>query len=281
MPRSATKFNSSKASNPYRLTHPHPYKYFGIAAPSGNQRRQHSNHTHSQIHDIDRSPPTSQVPVEHFTSTITQAICDQDGVRYLSASGELVKRTLAIPSSDLFRSFTSISSVLVINRHLSKAYGMYLHSGDRPFPTHGYDLDLDQDVEGVFREPDIIPFPPDIFEAHWGGKSIALSGDFGNSVIIHPEHEFRGAKWRLYPLTNQITSPITMGTVFYIGNPTVTILPEIRYMASLCRAFTPENALIQLNAYKKSGERLQPFHSTWPTLTLLIPYNLCALKLPL
>lgn len=155
---------------------------------------------------------------------------------------------------------------------MSLIYGLYIRSGISRFPPDKFLPDIHPDVEGCYQELNVHPFLSllkcDTFKYSWESAPITITGN----IITHPEHEFRGAKWRLYPSASQITCDVNRGTIFNIGD---TASDTCRYMATICCAINKDIAIIQINAFTESQHRLHPYDPEWPTLIMIIPrrYN--------
>lgn len=222
--------------------------------------------------------PVSPYPTTPASQT-TSVVCDRDGNHYYDGTGQLLRGPVIsspppIPFHEILMDFDTLDNPFADSKwEVANKHKLIVNITGPRFPSIPRDLDYNIDVEGRFRELNV-PHPnPEEFRAAWNDTKIYLT----HGVVVHPEHQFRGAVYRLYPPNVMIVKPVKRLTPIHIGD---NHSHDTMYMATICRAVTDEYALIQLDAYKSDGHRLHPEHKIWPRLSLVIHHKRNLVPLP-
>jgi len=109
------------------------------------------------------------------------------------------------------------------------------------------------------------------FKRFWHQPPIEF---LGSDFHVDTERHFEGTKFRLTVLPNRIEALVKQGSVFTIVHDDT----YVKYIATWKRGSDRNTVYVELVAYTEQGTIVEPYHSAWPTILLVIPRTNCGIK---
>lgn len=215
--------------------------------------------------------PKSRSPSAHSSSTGTQASI-KDKPQPIPVYSPEIDSVAACEAASLYvhprtPPLGYYSRGVYTGRPTTEHWLSQLVGGRERFPER-YPFEKIENFSGQFQAVHPTLFDSNDFARIWDNQPLCLDAE---DISIKLEEDYCGALYRIRLTQQVITTPVKRGTVIVLGGHDQ---PEIRYVATVCRARTTHTSLIQVNAYMEDQHLFRAENPDWPAFLLVLPNHL-------